>query len=231
MTNNESGFLAALQLSDSFFPVGTYTFSYGLESYVQNGIIKNGSDLKKLIKDYLRSQIGPLDMVAISNVHDAASENNVEKIIEIDNDLHALKLIKENREGSLKSGKQFMELMIKTKESEIFRELKLAIENEKASGNYATVLGIATQLMGVPKKEACLILGYSFTVGLLGASMRLFRLGHFESQSILEELKEVIIEVYEENKEKQADEMRSFSPYVDVMGMIHERSESRLFFN
>lgn len=225
------GFLAALQLSDSFFPVGTFTFSYSLESYVQKEIIKNGKDVKNFIEDYLKHQIGPLDMVAVSNVFEASVNNDLEKIIDMDNNLTALKLIKETREGSLRSGKQFLELMTKIGKSELFDKLKLSIDNEKASGNYATILGIAAQKMGSTKKEACFILAYSFVTGILGVSMRLLRLGHFESQSILEELKKTIVEVYEINKEKNVEEMGSFSPYVDIMGMIHERAEARIFSN
>lgn len=224
-------FLTSLQFSDYFFPIGTYTFSYGLESFVQKGIVKDGKTLNLLIKDYLRHQIGPCDMVALINVHDAAGEGDLERIIEIDDRLFSLKLVKETRESSIKSGRQFLDLMIRTREQDILKKLKSKIEKSEAWGNYATILGVTTQLSGIPRKEASLILAYTFTIGLLGASMRLLRLGHSEIQSILEETKGVILDVHQENQAKTEDEMRSFCPYIDIMGMIHERSDLRLFFS
>jgi urease accessory protein len=168
-------------------------------------------------------------MVAVSHAHKATKENDVDRIIEVDKRLFALKLIKETREGSIKSGRQFMNVMIRARELKALKEFRKAIRRGSAWGNYATILGMVTALSGTTKKEACLILGYSFAITLLGASMRLSRFGHFEIQSILEKVKPVIVEVYRENQMKSLDEMRSFCPYIDLMGMVHERARVRLF--
>jgi urease accessory protein len=222
-------FLTSLQLSDSFLPVGSYTFSYGLESFVRRGIVTDGNKLKSLLIDYLENQIGPCDMVAVSHAHKATKESDVDRIIEVDKRLFALKLIKETREGSVKSGRQFMNVMIRARDLTALKEFRKAIRKGSAWGNYATILGMVTALSGTTEKEACLILGYSFAITLLGASMRLARFGHFEIQAILEEVKPVILEVYEKNQMKSLDEMRSFCPYIDLMGMVHERASVRLF--
>jgi urease accessory protein len=230
---NEYGisFISALQLSDSFFPTGSYTLSYGLESCVHNGVVENGNDLKMLIESNLRNQLGPLDMGAISNVYDASEDGDLGTIIDIDNELHSFKVIKESREGSLKTGKQFSDIISKTEETLLIHKYKDAINNGEANGHHSIVLGMVSQSMGITKEQSCMILGYTYTIGLLGASMRLFRMGHSEGQVILSDMKKIIVDVCRENIHKGIDEMGSFSPIMDIMGMMHEESESRIFFN
>lgn len=231
MIKNGISFISALQLSDSFFPTGSYTLSYGLESCVHNNVVENGDDLSTLIKNNLENQLGPLDMVALSNTYTASVDENLDKILEIDNELHSFKVIREGREGSMRTGKQFLETVLKVEENPLLYEYKLAIEDNLANGHYPIVLGIASQYMGLTKEQSCLILGYTYTIGLLSASMRLFRMGHSEGQTILSKMKKVIVEVCKENVCKDVEEMGSFSPIMDIMGMVHEGSDSRIFFN
>lgn len=231
MIENGISFVSALQLSDSLFPTGAYTLSYGLESCVHSKVVKNGKDLTSLIENNLKNQLGPLDMVALSNVYAASAEGDLDKILGIDREFHSFKVIREGREGSVRTGKQFLETILKVEENPLFHEYKTAVENKIANGHYPVVLGIVSQSMGITKEQSCLILGYTYTIGLLSASMRLFRMGHSEGQIILSKMKKVIVEVCEENICKDVDEMGSFSPIMDIMGMIHEESESRIFFN
>ena len=44
--------LTLMQLSDSFFPSGSYTLSHGLESLVQNYRLKHPEDLKTFLRLY-----------------------------------------------------------------------------------------------------------------------------------------------------------------------------------
>ena len=40
-------FVKALQISDTFFPVGMYNFSHGLESFVQEEMVKDVDDVSR----------------------------------------------------------------------------------------------------------------------------------------------------------------------------------------
>ena len=39
-----------LQINDAAFPIGSYTHSYGLETYIQKNLIKNSNDVYEYIK-------------------------------------------------------------------------------------------------------------------------------------------------------------------------------------
>ena len=105
---NDTAFLRALQLSDSFFPTGMVTLSHGLETFVDEAIVATAEDFGNLLGDYLRHQLGPIDAVALAKGHEAAERGDVMVVIEVDHALYAMKLAKEAREGSVKTGRRLL---------------------------------------------------------------------------------------------------------------------------
>ena len=104
--------VSMLQLGDSFFPTGMYTTSSGLETLFYDGRIKTKQDIIEFITVCLQYQIGPADCAALSNAYDFAKKENVTKIIEIDHILFSMKLIKEIREASTRSGRQLLNCLL-----------------------------------------------------------------------------------------------------------------------
>ncbi|HEX6670859.1 MAG TPA: hypothetical protein VF084_01405, partial [Nitrososphaeraceae archaeon] len=82
--------VSMLQLGDSFFPTGMYTTSSGLETLFYDRRIKTKQEVIEFITVCLQFQIGPADCAALSNAYDFAKQENITKIIEIDNILFAM---------------------------------------------------------------------------------------------------------------------------------------------
>jgi urease accessory protein len=228
---NAEAFLTGLQLSDSFLPVGAYTMSYGLERFIQNDVVTDADDLTTLLEDYLRAQIGPCDVVAITAVHEAAMRGALDRVLEIDATYHSLQLVREFRESSTKSGTKLLELVTTVEEFDLLEKYRRAVDADDASGHYPIVLGLATARWGLTDREACLIHAYSFVTGLLGAAQRLLGLGHTRLQEVLQEIKRVIVEVIDTNAGQPPAEMQTFAPWIEIMGMEHERADLRLFLS
>lgn len=222
----DGGLLSALRLADSFLPVGSYTLSYGLESFVEEGIVEDGDDLRKLLVDYLRGQIGPCDMVALSAAHRAAREENLDHLVQVDDRLHATLLTREFRESSLTSGKRLFDVVDDEHE---FIDRYDGLVGDGARGHYPTALGVVTATKGISEYDARLVCGYGFVTGLLGAAQRLLRLGHSEIQDILHDLFPVLESIERESADRNLEQLRSCTPLIDVQGMRHERAERRLF--
>lgn len=225
-TDGDGGLLSALRLADSFLPVGSYTLSYGLESFVEEGRVEDGADLETLLADYLRGQVGPCDMVALSAAHRAARKGDLEHLARVDDRLHATLLAEEFRESSLTSGKRLLDVV--EGEDEFVDAYAEAVDGE-VRGHHPTAIGVVTAAKGISEREARLVLGYSFVIGLLGAAQRLLRLGHTEIQAILHGLFAVIEEVERKYAGFGLRELRSSAPLIDVQGMRHERADRRLF--
>jgi urease accessory protein len=83
--------------------------------------------------------------------------------------------------------------------------------------------------MSVPKRKACLAMLYSFSVGMVGAALRLGMFQHFDGQKIIDELKPVIVKAVDDNLERTVDEMWQFAPQIDLMQISHEKMSSKMF--
>jgi len=223
-------FLSALQSSDTFFPTGLYTLSHGLESFVQANLVSK-ANLEDLLLDYLENVLGPADAVAVSHAHRATEGRDLSRLMEIDRRLLAMKLVREPRESSRRVGKRILTTAVALTPDSLLQDYRAAVESNVAPGNSAVALGAVTATFRIGRREAMLIELYTFTASVLGAAMRLIRLDHQESQLLLARLKPSMVRVVQENQGKDLQDMRAFAPFIDIMGMEHERARIRLFIS
>ena len=65
--------------------------------------------------------------------------------------------------------------------------------------------------------------------GMLATALNLLPMGQLEGQTVLWRLHPVIERVGREAAERAPDDLWSFTPGLDIQGMLHERLEARLF--
>ena len=104
-------FVSVLQLSDSAFPSGRYTLSYGLEPLLQDGLLTApaaGAALVALLADTIRFGVAPSDGLALACSHRAVgldASADLELITEVDHRLTAVKIPREARQASTRTGR------------------------------------------------------------------------------------------------------------------------------
>jgi urease accessory protein len=222
--------VSMLQLGDSFFPTGMYTTSSGLETLFYDKRIKTKQEIIEFITVCLQNQIGPADCAALSNAYDFAKEENISKIIEIDHILFSMKLIKEIREASIRSGRQFLNCLLSfVPDNTLISLYYNSIKNKAANGIYPVALALASNSLNIKKERACLILLYGFTVSITGAALRLGMIQHIEGQQIIHELKPIMTTVLNNNIKRHFSHLWQFSPSIDLVQMKHERMDSKMF--
>ncbi len=259
MTTDSGAFLTALRLSDSFLPVGGYTASYGLEQYINEDRITDADELQALLEAYLRRIVGPCETVALANAHAASADRNLDRLLGVDERLHAVTMPREFRESSTKAGAKLCELLVdldrdpthataidadsadavstdggpaeESPAAAFEADVADAIDTGSTPGHYPVVFGVVAEARGLSRLDACLAYGYSFVTGLLGAAQRLGRFGHTEIQRVLEALQPVLTETCERHVDDDVTAMASFAPLAEIMGMRHERAGRRLFMS
>ena len=220
-------------------PVGTYTASYGVEQYLNEGDIDTADELGELIEGYLRGVIGPAEIVALGHAHRSAAAGSLAGILAADERLAAATLPAEFRESSRKAGGKLLQLLDEIDEglfaaadtTGLLGEYTEACEDDRSVGNYPVVLGVVCQQAGLDEREAALVSAYGSVTGLLGAAQRLGRFGHTAIQAQLSTLFPVIEAICDQYVDAELTAMCSFAPLADVRGMAHEHADRRLFMS
>ena len=229
-----SGFLAVLQLSDSAFPTGRYTLSHGLEAFGQHGLITPSSPpetLFALLRDVVRHGVGPSDGVALACAHRAVTSDgtaDLELAVRADERLSAVKLAREAREASIRTGRALLGMATALGEDGL-RDYSRVIEAGRAPGNHAVVLGLLDGLLGVPRLEAVAGELFAFAAGWVAAAVRLGLTDHRTAQSLLRQVRPVLAEAAERAIVGDVEQISSCTPLPDIMAMRHEQAEVRLF--
>lgn len=236
---SETAFLTAMRFADSFLPVGTYTSSYGIEQYVNEGRLETVSELESLLEAYLWRVVGPAEIVALSHSHAATSADDLDGVLAADERFHVSTFPKEFRVCSTRAGNKLLELVAET-DPERFDDGALddvaaayadAATDDETPAHYPVVLGMITRRAGIGRWEACLVGAYSFVTDLLGAAQRLGRFGHTDVQSTLADLQPTMVRVCDEYVDEDLENLASFAPLAETMSMAHERADERLFMS
>jgi urease accessory protein len=221
--------LGALQLSDSFFPSGAFAYSWGLETYVSEGWIKDRKGLAQFIGTYLKGLMKRCDCLFIKLSYEFAGKRDIENFIRIDRLLHSMKPARELRDGSLQTGRQLLQVVLSLYESEFLATVLECIKKKGMHGHQPVMFGAVCQAMGLPLEVALLSYLYSTVSSIASAGVRLIPLGHTDAQRTIQEMKPVILKILKEIKSLGEADICSFAPAFEMRSMRHERLAVRLF--
>jgi urease accessory protein len=226
--------LAVLQLSDSSFPSGRYTLSHGLEAFAHEGLLVTPcapDALAGLLRDCIRFGVGPSDGIALACVHravDADEGVDAEQVVRIDRRLSAVKLAREAREASSRTGRALLAAApaVAGVRMQGYGDL---VEVGHTPGNHAVVLGLLAAVLDVPPFAAVAGELSAFATGWVAAAVRLGLTDHLTAQFVLRRVHPVIVEAAERALVGDVDDIFSSTPLPEVMSMRHEQAELRLF--
>ena len=222
--------LGVMQLSDSFFPTGIFATSNGLEFLFTEKKIQGMTDLIEMVRTNIIQQIGPSDCVALANAFDSASKHDFDKVCEVDNIVFATKLIKEIRNASVRSGVQLIKCVSEfVKDDKILNQYKNNIIKNKSYGIFPVAFAICCNALKIKKEKSMMMFLYGFTVGIVGAALRLGLIHHFEGQKIIHSIKPIISKTVKEYSNKSLFEIWQFTPQIDIVQMSHEKMDSKMF--
>lgn len=221
--------LPALQLGDSALPIGRFVHSHGLEALLESDPVLDQDELVELVESVVVHAIGPLDGVCVAGAHSLSERGDVTGLIELDRRLAAFKLTPPSRAFSVSCGRQLAALALSLVGAPAPQEYFRAVQAGATVGNLAVVEGVAAQALGVDRDAAVLIELRGTAAGLFSAAVRLGRLSAFRAQRALKDIEPVLLETAAEAIRLSLDEIRSFSPELEVYALRHDRAEARLF--
>ena len=232
-TPTDSNFAAIsrlLQFTDSTFPVGTFSFSNGLETAGFENMVKDAKTLREIVWSQ-SLQAAYSDGVAALHAHRAFLKGDYDKIAEADRMLILFKMNDEARLMLKRMGKKFAELATKLFDSPIIARWLEEIKSDKTPGTFPIAQGIAYAAAGVNEKDLFCAHQYGVVNMVLSAALRCVKVSHYDTQKILFDLSDRVEGLYNEASQMELKDMNAFFPELDILASLHEKGAMRMFMN
>ena len=219
--------LTLMQLSDSFFPSGSYTLSHGLESLIQHNSIQQPEDLTSFIRILLHNKIATCDLVALIHAYCGSAEDDLAKVREADERLFVQSAIAINRQTQRQSGRA---LLMVARSTWQHQQLNI-LSGDRDGFNclHPVVFGVVANIAGLNQTDTALAYLHGLVTGLVSAAIRLGILGHLRGQKILLNLATDMETAYVTASSMNLDRMWSCTPTIDLAQMRHTKLNSRMF--
>jgi urease accessory protein len=203
-------FIRTLQVIDSFFPVGAFAYSDGLETAAAGGRVHDVTTLGKWMENFLEQVFVPCEGLALVKCMFAIKENDLDMLYRVDEELTAIRPAASVRAASTGIGKRLLSLYASM------------YQNESAHA-------IVFSQCGVEESHAALAFGYNRLAGIVSAGLRLASIGQLQGQALLAKTMDRLPDVVDRILQMRHEPLRSFNPLLDIEQMNHQYVYSRLF--
>lgn len=223
--------MSLLQFGDSMLPVGAFTFSCGLESATQSGVVRDRDSLAEFLGTAL-DQAASSDGVALLEAHRAARAGDMGRIRAADHAVFNRKLAGEARVQATRMGRKMAELAEKVLAVPGLVTPWLAGIREGASpGTLPVAQALVFAAMGLDERAAFAAHQYGVASTMLGAASRLMRITHIDTQAVLREASASAEGAYNRVRSTTIAGMGGFAPVTDILAAVHVKSHVRMFMS
>lgn len=223
--------LPLLQFSDSNFPSGAFSHSFGLETYIQEEVIKDKQTFSEALNIYLQKQLVYVDGLACRLAWEALEEKNLSAFFHLDELLFTSCLSKETRLGNQRMGERMAKLCYDLYPEPILETYIKKMKEKKAYGHSALVFSAVAFHLEVDKHTALQTYLFSTINSLVQNAVRGIPLGQTNGQKLLVEIQPVIEESTRKIMELSEDDLAAVSPGLEIAQMQHERLHVRIFMS
>lgn len=223
--------MTLLQLCDSNFPSGAFSHSFGLETYISEGLVHNKATFAEWLGVYLDGQLVYTDGLALRLVYEALERKQWEQVWEIDRMITVQNIPLESREGSRRMGERMIRLG-----KDVFRvpamdEYVERISSRLSFGHPAVAFSMMAHFLAVPLQEALLSYLYSCIGSLVQNGVRAIPLGQTDGQRLLLHMQPRIAAAADVVVRLDRQDFGAVSPGLEIAQMRHERLHVRLFMS
>jgi len=207
------------------YPVGSYSYSHGLEWLVEVGSVKNAATLGDWIEDVLRYGAGRSDAVFLGKAWRAVTGGDERLLAETVDLAAAFAPSAERRLETLGQGAAFLSA---TRSVWPAPELdRLAADGGEVA--YPVAVGACAAVHGLPLAPTAQAFVQAFAASLVSAGVRLIPLGQTDGLRVLARLEPLIPRIAAAALAADLDDVGGAAVVADIASMRHETQYTRLF--
>jgi urease accessory protein len=225
-----SRLMCALQFGDSLAPTGSFSFSNGLESAVQNEIVHDLATLAEFASAAAR-RAATTDGIALLEAHRGAGAADLDRITAADHAVFNRKVSEEVRTMTTRMGRKLAELGTSVGAAPVLRRWLDKVTSHQTPGTYPAALGVLFADADSPEEDAFAVHQYGVAMTTLSAALRLMRIEPREVQAILALVNSGSPQLYADIRGAALADMAAFAPMADILAAMHVRAHVRMFMN
>ncbi len=221
-----------LQVNDALFPIGGYSHSYGLETYIQKGIVHDEDSAEEFIHKRLEYNFLYNEFLAVRVGWEYAVRGDLTAISRLEEIMEAGKIPRETREASRKLGSRFIKTLSALeipRENRVFEEYREARKGK--SVHHAVAYGVFCGAAGITREEALEHFLYAQTSAMVTNCVKTIPLSQSSGQKLLSGCYPLLQKLTREVKELGEEWLGLSGPGFDLRCMQHEGLYSRIYMS
>lgn len=221
-----------LQINDSLFPIGGYSHSYGLETYIQKGIVNNAKTAAEYIRKRLLYNFLYTDFLAVRLAYDLTRAKDAAAVNQLEDLMEASRIPSELRDASRKLGNRFIKTLLHMQaapESEFFSRY-LHLRSGKTTC-LPCAYGVLCACLEMDRTEVLSAFLYAQTSAMVTNCVKTIPLSQSEGQKILFSLEPLMEDLIQQAEEADPEMLCASAPAFDLRSMEHETLYSRLYMS
>jgi urease accessory protein len=225
-----SELMRVLQFGDSVLPVGSFTFSIGLESAVEHGVVHDLVSLRQFVRTAVEQAVTS-DGIAVLAAFRAARAGDNGRIDETDRAVFNRKLNEEVRTMTVRMGRKLAEMADRVLGPSVASAWLSRIKEGQTPGCYPVGQALVFASLGLSEQDAFAVHQYGLASMMVAASLRLMKLHYLDVQAVLFEINSDAEAAYERVATSSLEDMAAFAPVMDILASAHVQAKVRMFMN
>lgn len=223
-------FLLLMQLTDSNFPSGAFSHSFGMETFVQQEHIKDSTQFQSFLEGYIE-QLCYADGLSARLVYDYLADGAWDKVLALDEVLYCSASASESRLGAQRIGQQMLRLYRALYPETLLEDYAAAIQQKKAYGHSSICQAILLFELKFPKEIVVQTIMYTACSTIIQNAVRAIPLGQTDGQKMFQLAVEKCTESITKIMQLTEKHVGCTSPMLEIKQMQHEHIPVRLFMS
>lgn len=220
------------QICDSVFPIGAYSHSYGLETFIQLDIVHDAVTAQAFVHDQIRYPLTYTELLGMRLAYRAATRHDATAIANLEDDLEALKTPSEIRGASNKLAARFIRTVLELREldaeaAEFFRRYGNSERNHAVNVAY----GVFAALAGIDLETLLHRWAYAQVSAMVVNCVKTVPLSQTAGQKIIDASFDEILRACKTAATCDAGMLGLSCPGFDTRSIEHETLYSRLYMS
>jgi len=227
MKQSDIASLRLYQLISPSLPIGSFTYSQGMEWAVENAWVNNVDSLSGWLETQMKDSLAWLELPLLLRLHGACETNDQLRFFSCSHQLYVSRETNELRQEELNRARALLMVLNKLPGSENWPQL-LAWRDALLKSQIAG-FSLASYQWQINKKQMLFGYTWSWLENAVTVAIKLIPLGQSDGQAVLYRLAEKIPSVVESTMLVNDEDIGASTAALAIASSLHETQYTRLF--